>query len=94
MRALRWRASSSRMALLKCMLEEFTGDNAQSLQLATSAQRIIQAEETKTVESLNMDYDAVLVKVKNDTHLGVRFSKGALTSVGYESALLELNGIV
>lgn len=94
MRVLQRRVSSSRMPLLKCMLDEFTGDHAQSLQLATSPQQIIQAEETKKVDSFNVDYAAVIVKVKNDNSLGVRFAKSILTSVGYDSALLELNGIV
>ena len=39
-RALQRRAESSRMGLLKCMLDELSGDHAQSLQLVIAAQQL------------------------------------------------------
>ena len=94
LRVLQRRASSTRMSLLKCMLDEFTGDHAQSLQLAMSAQQIIQLEETKKIENTKVDYDVVFSQVKKDNKLGVRIVKNALTTIGYESALLQFNSVV
>ena len=67
LRVLQWRASISKMALLNCMLDEFTGYYAQSLQLATSTQQIIKIEETQEADNLRVDYDAVLSEVKKIT---------------------------
>ena len=59
LRVLQRRALRLMVALLKCMLDEFTGDHAQSLQLPTSAQQIIQLEETKKIDNSKVDYDVV-----------------------------------
>ena len=91
---LQWRVSSSRMALLKCMVDEFAGDHRKILQLAIFSQQIIQSEETNKVNNLVMNYNTVLSEVRKDSLLGVEFVNNALTSVGYESILLELSGIV
>ena len=94
LRTLTRRAATSRGAILKCMLDELSGDHAQSLQLATSAQRILQLEGKTSVDTLLIIYDAALVKVKLDKDLGIEFAKGALPNVGFDSALMELNDIV
>lgn len=55
------------------MLDEFTGDHTQSLQLTVSEQQIIQFEETQT-DNTKMEYDRVLSQLKN-YNLGVKFVK-------------------
>ena len=81
LRVIHRRVKSTRMALLKCMLDEFIGDHAQTLQLAMSVQHIIQLEETQKFDNSKVDYDVVLAQVQKDNELGVRFVKNALTAV-------------
>ena len=55
---------------------------------------MIQNEEVKNVDTSEINYSAVLKKLRTDKKVSVEFAKKALTSVGYESSLLELNGVV
>ena len=94
LRVLQKRAHSSRTALLKCMIDKLSEDHTQELQLASSAQHILQDEEFKKVDSNTINYDVALAKVKSDTEFDVTFVKSALTSVFFDAAFLELDGIV
>ena len=94
LRVLQRRTSSTRMSLLKCILDELYGDYAQLLQLATSVHQIMQVDEGKKVDSSAVSYDFILSDMKNNNELSARFAKNVLTSVGYEAALLELNSII
>ena len=46
------------------------------------------------MDTNTIHYDAALAKVKSDTEFEVTFAKGALTSVVFDAAFLELDGIV
>ena len=82
------------MGLLKCMLDEVFGDHAQSLQLKTIAQKLVENNETAKKVTAELDHNLIMSMVSADTTLGAKVANKALTYTGYESALLELNSIV
>ena len=55
-RALQRRSESTRMALLKCMLDEVSGDHAQTLQLSMMAQQM-QSNDNSTEATVDTELD-------------------------------------
>ena len=92
-RALQRRGKKSRMGLLKCMLDELSGDHAQSLQLATMAQNLL-SDDTEKTSSSEVKHSTIMSMVVSDKLLGCEVVKKALTYTGYEASLVKLNGIV
>ena len=77
------------------MLDELSGDHAQSLQLATYAQQMQTDDDVdKTTTAVELDQRLVISMVVSDTKLGALVAKKALTYTGYESSLIELNNLV
>ena len=92
-RALQRRGKKSRMELLKCMLDELSGDHAQSLQLATMAQQLMSDDTEKTTSS-EVNHSAIMSMVVSDKILGAKVVKKSLTYTGNEVSLLKLKNIV
>ena len=88
-RALQRRGKASRVGLLKCMLDEVSGDHSQSLKLVTIAQQLVENDETAKKITAELDHNVIIYMVGADTTLGDKVAKKALTYTGYESALLE-----
>ena len=77
------------------MLDELSGDHAQTLHLAMIAQ-LMQTEDDSTKATINTKLDQCLIEtmVTSDTIIGAQVTKNLLTYTGYGASLLELHIIV
>ena len=74
-RALQRRAKSSQMGLLKCMLDELSGNHAQSLQLAIAAQQLLTEDDGVNTTTTEVDHSLIMSMVVADTNLGAQVAK-------------------
>ena len=98
MKNLAWvlqrRGNVSIMSLLKYMLNKLHYDRTKTLQLATIVTELLKDDSVVINKILDPDRSVLLTMVGFDTTLDSLVTKNALTYNGYESSLLELNGIV
>ena len=82
------------MGLLKRMLDELSGNHAQSLQLATIAQQLMTEDDKSNMKTPELDHNLIISMVGFDITLDTQVARKALTHTGYESSLSYLNNIV
>ena len=93
-RTLQRRTKDTRMGLLKCMLDELSGDHAQSLQLATIAQQLMTEDDKSNKKTPELDHNLIMSMVGFDTTLDTQVARKALNHTGHEASLSQLNNIV
>ena len=78
-RALQRRGKSSRMGLLKCMLDELSGDHAQSLQLAMTAQQLLTEDDGVKKAATEVYATMIMSMVVANTNIAAQVAKKALS---------------
>ena len=76
------------------MLDELSGDHAQSLQLAMAAHQLLTEDDGVKTTATEVDRSLIMSMVVADTNLGAQVAKQSSSYTGYETLLLELNIIV
>ena len=84
----RW-TKDTRMGLLKCMLDELSGDHAQSLQLATIAQQLMTEDDKSNKKTPELDHNLMISMVGFDMTLDTQVARKDLTHTGYKSSLSQ-----